>query len=118
MLNFEKYKDEILRRIKEGKNLRCVLHNLRTGKNECDYCVCNNCSIDSVKWLAEEYKPKIKLSKFEYDFIESCISSSSYFPTNLFNVWDVLKNLQRKGHFKNVNLKMSLKDILENAEVE
>lgn len=118
MLNIERYKDKILRQIKEGRNLKCVLHDLRTEKNECDYCTCNNCSIDSINWLADEYKPKIKLSKFEYDLVESCISSSSYLPKDLFYVWDVLMNLQKKGYFKNIDSKMSLHDIFVNAEVK
>lgn len=119
MLNFEKYRDEILKRIKDRENAGCVLYELRTKqKNGCEEDSCTNCFINSLKWLSERYKPRIKLSKFEYDLIESCISSSSYLPKDLFYVWDVLMNLQRKGYFENIDTKMSLHDIFVNAGVE
>lgn len=80
MINGEKYRDELLKFIKErdagsftfskgeeGKFWQC-------GGRRCSECGMSkersNCTVARLKWLLSEYKEPIKVSKLEYDILK------------------------------------------------
>lgn len=111
MKNIEKYKSQIAEMI-------LICH------KDCD---CRDCKfievcsqLETIKqienWFFEEYKGSIKLTQFEYDMLsitKECHPNLGKLEENLYYT-----NLQDKGYFKNVNLSMTAKEVLENCEVE
>lgn len=71
---------------------------------------------DFILWLKRPYqKPKVKLTKLEYDLIEYCHESDD--ECN-FNNWIYLNAMKEKGHFKGIsNDGMTLEEILNNCEI-
>lgn len=64
-------------------------------------------------WLLAEHKEPIKLTKFEYDLLESYINKGYY-----FNNFSELKEMRNKGYFKGIkDTSMMLREILKNCEV-
>lgn len=113
MTNLEYYKDEIKAKIKERNNIGCAFCLI---KNK--HCVCCSASdredilCNVVDWLLEEHKEHIKLKKSEYGLIK-------FYDENwrFYNI-DVLKFLQKQGHFKGItDTSITLKEILDNCEV-
>lgn len=69
---------------------------------------------EALKWLFEEYKEPIKLTRFEFDLIDT--NNQSHDRT--FESYATYKNMMGRGHFKNVNnVGLTLKQILENCEI-
>lgn len=71
-----------------------------------------NCHGEMIKWLASPYeKQTYKLTQFEYDLLQ-------HFSVD-FKLKDMglLKEMKEKGHFKNINGDVLIKDILESCEV-
>ena len=129
------WNDEMLEPVKEekkmrnidvilkDKNLNCngmctACYALKNG-NDCDGVACINCEFfmnkDCYKFLAEEYKPEIKLSKFEYDLLKTNDQPHS----RKFNSFATYRRMQEVGYFKNVtDTSMTIQDILDNCEIE
>lgn len=76
----------------------------------------NHSMNDFILWLKRPYqKPKVKLTKLEYDLIEYCHESDD--ECN-FNNWIYLNAMKEKGHFKGIsNDGMTLEEILNNCEI-
>lgn len=65
-------------------------------------------------WLLEEHKEPIKLTKFEYDLLK-CYQETKD-DGELVDHY-ILKEMQYKGHFQNVDYNLTIEEILENCEV-
>lgn len=93
----------------DGKVTQC----LGTGCSECDFN--GDCIEGKFKWLKQPYKkPTYKLTKFEFDLIQTyrdCHESCK------LSEFKQLIELKDKGHFKNINGDELIKDILANCEV-
>ena len=111
MKNIEKYYNEL--------NSSCLNPNCHWKKKirnqECVGIPCQECGSDFLQWLNQEYKEPIKLTQFEYDMLST---------TSKYHLWlGELKNglyyikMKEKGYFKNVDLSMTAKEVLENCEV-
>lgn len=133
------WNDEMLEPVKEEKKMRnidkilsdetllneaiCSACYIIKNGHDCDDCddcnvVCNKCEFSTnkncYKFLAEEYKPKIKLTKLEHDLLKIDVVRSSPFG----NYADYM-NLKNIGHFKGItDLSMTIQDILDNCEIE
>ena len=75
MLKIEKIKDEIKNFYDENNTLRCYLAQIATNQNYSVNCYrrdvnCSECLRLSLLELLEEYKKPVKLSKFEYEYLE------------------------------------------------
>ena len=112
--------DVILKDEKLNCNSMCTAcYRLKNG-NYCYYGVdCISCEFyknkNCYKFLAEEYKPKIKLNKFEYDLLRT--NGQSHL--RKFNSFATYRHMQEVGHFKNVtDTLMTIQDILDNCEIE
>ena len=121
MINLEYYKDEVAEVFrtdlpcnhieeidKYGNCEKCPFN--KKGANEnlyyCDY-------HKFIDWLLEENKEPIKLTKFEYDLLESYINKGYYF----YN-FSELKEMRNKGYFKGIkDTSMMIEEILDNCEV-
>lgn len=121
MLVLEKVLEEIEKNVVEVNNTKCALFCLLNDLklNTWDCSDCKECLKNSLKKLAEEYKePPIELTKFEYDLIVNCYDCDSYDPEDkLKNYW-IIKGMKQKGHFKDVDLHMTFKEVLENCVVK
>ena len=67
-----------------------------------------------IDWLLEEHKEPIKLTKFEYDLLK-CYQETK--DDGEFEDHYILKEMQYKGHFQDVDYNLTLKEILDNCEV-
>lgn len=66
MRNFDRYCDEIA-----YTNYKdCKIHHLRVGNESCDGENCIDCFIQNFKWLNEEFKEPIKLTKVQYEILK------------------------------------------------
>lgn len=120
MKNFEKFKKEIADLlVNSGCTKEIDCKECENGKM-CDLIKDNPDILE--KWFFEEYKEPIKLTQFEYDLLivhiscpyddedemkDTKLSSSSY----------IIEGMKKEGYFKNVDLEMTLKEVLENCEV-
>ena len=92
-----------------GKPMRCKdVH--------CDKCdFGGHCGGERLIWLASPYeKQKYKLSRFEYDLLNAYKVSGFL---NSIRNYSVLFELYEKGYFKDVDLKATIVEILDNCEV-
>lgn len=118
--NFEHYKDDIIEfcvddlAISKGKVVKCC----SIPCSECDFddknchCIGNH---GIMKWLKQPYKKlPYKLSQFEFDIIQTysdCNESCK------FSEFKQLIELKDKGYFKNINLDLTIHEILDNCKV-
>lgn len=80
MINGEKYRDELLKFIKERDAGSFTFSKVEEGKfwqcggRRCSECGMSkersNCTVARLKWLLSEYKEPIKVSKLEYDILK------------------------------------------------
>lgn len=114
--NFERYKDEIATvgfdfAIKDGEI------------TPCKDCYCSECRFDNsdvpcytkrMKWLFQEHKEKIRLTRFEYDLIKTFDRCKE---CCLLNEIECLKKLREKGYFNGIDPFTKVHEILDNCEV-
>lgn len=88
----------------------------------CDHIKCIDCELSKdrsrgchekvMNWLKQPRKdPAIKLTKFEYDLLQSIKHDYK------FKKMYLLRELKEKGHFQNVNDDDFIKDLLANYEI-
>lgn len=81
--------------------------------SECDFN--GDCIEKKFKWLKQPYKkPIYKLSRFEFDLLNSYKVSGMR--QSIFN-YSTLLGLQEKGYFKDINTSIPIYEILDNCEV-
>lgn len=116
--NFEHYKDLIL---------DCCIDHLAVVKGipkSCTKIDCNDCDFLTIQkecceiakdWLNQPYKKlTYKLNKFEFDLIQTyrdCHESCK------LSEFKQLIELKDKGYFKDINLDLTIHEILDNCEV-
>ena len=93
----------------DGRVTQC----LDTVCSECDFN--HDCIEGKFKWLKQPYKkPPYKLSKFEFDIIQTyrdCHESCK------FSEFKQFIELKGKGYFKGIDLDLKIHEILANCEV-
>lgn len=67
-----------------------------------------------IEWLLAEHKEPIKLTKFEYDLLK-CYQETK--DDGEFEDHYILKEMQYKGHFQDVDYNLTIEEILDNCEV-
>lgn len=93
----------------DGRVTQC----LGTGCSECDFN--GDCIEGKFKWLKQPYeKPKYKLTKFEFDLIQTYRNCHESCKLSEFKQ---LIELKDKGYFKDINLDLTIHKILDNCEV-
>ena len=114
--NLDHFKQEILEKglwnlaVVKGRPKRCD----RTKCIDCELSKdrSRGCHEKVMDWLKKPYqKPAYKLTKFEFDLLQ--IYSSIY----KFKVCNSLMVMKEKGYFKDVDLKATIVEILDNCEV-
>lgn len=71
-----------------------------------------------VDWLLEEHKEKIKLTEFEHDVLKAFTKLPSYVEGDKIENFSTLQELCSGGWFGSIYENLSIKEILENCEVE
>lgn len=107
MTYLEKYKEVIENIDTNQYSFDCELRRILF-KDEYD-CDCDVCLKKTLLKLMEEYNEPVKLSQFEYDFINIIDEHNPYHMV-------IFKKLQGIGYFKNVG-KKSIDEVLKNCEV-
>lgn len=115
--NYEHYKDQIIEdgiwnlALVNGKPKRC--RNVYC--NDCDFKTSSECKKKLEEWLKHPYRnPPYKLSKFEFDIIQTYRDCNT---DCKLSERSTLRELKNKGYFKNVDKNELIKDIIENCEV-
>lgn len=116
--NFEHYKDIIL---------DCCIDHLAVVKGipkPCSKIDCNDCDFLTIQkdcheiakdWLKQPYKKlTYKLTKFEFDLIQTYRNCHESCKLSEFKQ---LIELKDKGYFKDINLDLTIHEILDNCEV-
>lgn len=115
--NYEHFKDEIIENtgfqfaLVDGKPSKC------SGVRclDCGFSTGDGCSEKIKEWLKSPYeKQKYKLSRFEYDLLNAYKVSGIL---NSIRNYSALFELYEKGYFKDVDLKATIVEILDNCEV-
>lgn len=103
MLNIEKYKDEIKAELEKDKTLGCVVNKLMG--NTCDdYPKCNDCFLEALDWLLQEYKEPI-LNDKEKVIIKDIIKAFEPFGKKLKYITKFSWNIETKGYYLNFEYK-------------
>lgn len=118
MTNLEFYKDEIYemqRDLFENKDI-CVAYGVGAAicKVYTKYTGLNAFMPMVLDWLLAEHKEPIKLTKFEYDLLK-CYQETK--DDGEFEDHYILKEMQYKGYFQDVDYNLTIEEILENCEV-
>ena len=128
MTNLEYYKDEFVYMLNDD-NYQPLLCNyfekilIYSDCSCCPFCTKDETGCDYQKfvdWLLEEHREPIKLTKFEYDLLESLYRSAEdrFLYMGVFKYHAILRKLKGLGHFKGVkDDDMTLDRILDNCEV-
>lgn len=115
--NYEHFKDEIIENtgfqfaLVDGKPSKC------SGVRclDCGFSTGYGCSEKIKEWLKSPCeKQKYKLSRFEYDLLNAYKVSGIL---NSIRNYSALFELHEKGYFKDVDLKATIVEILDNCEV-
>ncbi|MDY5435664.1 hypothetical protein [Peptostreptococcus porci] len=117
MTNLEFYKDEIyeMQRDLFDKGL-CISDSIGVA-------ICNVCKKQTglsafmpmvLDWLLEEHKEPIKLKQWEYDLLK-CYQETK--DDGEFVDHYILKEMQYKGYFQNIDYNLTIEEILDNCEV-
>ena len=115
--NYEHFKDEIIENsdlcfaLADGKPCQCS----DISCSECGFSTGYGCSEKIKEWLNKPYeKTKYKLTKFEFDLIQTyrdCHESCK------ISEFKQLIELKDKGYFKCIDHDTKIQDVLKNCEV-
>lgn len=109
IIELEKHKETNLEHYWKKLSIGFLSHNNEAYENYRKQCMA------LFDWLLapyEEPKPKYKLSKFEYDFLE-CLKGQK---TDQ-RIYYIFKSMCEKGYFKDIPTSVTINDIIENCEV-
>ena len=113
MTNLEYYKDEIKEEFLKHHYLGDVVYRVASNNG---YKIYRNSEddINLIDWLLEEHKEPIKLKKWEKDLLK-CYQETK--DDGEFEDHYILKEMQYKGYFQNVDYNLTIEEILDNCEV-
>lgn len=110
MKNFERYEAEIKEAI-EYNNAISVLAKLMNLK-------CGVVGLyNAINWLYEEYEPPIELTQLEYDLLKVATKHKEYSVNDRLHVYEYINILASAGYFKDVNLALTIKEVLDRAVI-
>ena len=121
MTNLEFYKDEINKCIENGSGELATVY-MRVGQGFNDFSkryvqYYPHNSLAFVDWLLEEHKEPIKLKQFEKDLLECYTYVDNSWNGRILHENYTIRYMCDKGYFKNVDLNMTFREVLDNCEV-
>ena len=82
---------------------------------------CDRCEFDStikiLEYLNEEYEPPIELTQLEYDLLKVATKHKEYSVNDRLHVYEYINILASAGYFKDVNLALTIKKVLDRAVI-
>lgn len=115
--NLDHYKDEII----ENCDLSLALFDRKPCKcssvkcSDCGFSTGHGCSEKIKEWLKKTYeKQTYKLSRFENDLLKSYVEGN--LRKCMFKDISALMKMKEKGHFKDIDLDLTIYEILDNCE--
>lgn len=126
MTNLEFYKDELKRYIKNNPKEVSFKSDMigeafTLFSEERIDIWCNDEWAESqhfIDWLLEEHREPIKLTRWEYDLIKSYTDIDEAWNGRILHECHVIRKMCNEGYFKNVDLNMTFREVLDNCEVE
>lgn len=124
-----KYIEKILEDIENGKQLKVnirpfcrYLYNYRYGcdcqvnNKQCKHCILDD-TLNVIRALNQDVPDKFILTQFEYDLLINCRETTDYNENDIIENYWIIEGMKQKGYFKNIELSMNFKEVLENCEV-
>lgn len=124
-----KYIEKILEDIENGKQLKVnirpfcrYLYNYRYGcdcqvnNKQCKHCILDD-TLNVIRALNQDVPDKFILTQFEYDLLINCKGATDYNENDIIKNYWIIEGMKQKGYFKNIELSMNFKEVLENCEV-
>lgn len=68
-----------------------------------------------MEWMLKPFKRKYQLTQFEYDLLQSYVEGN--LRKCMFKDISALMRMKEKGHFKDIDLDLTIYEILDNCEV-
>lgn len=115
MTNLEKFKDEIRKVYLEKGYLGDAVFNVAI-RNGYKYSI-NHRNDQLLDWLLQEYKEPIKLKQWEYDLIKTYTDIDEAWNGRILHECYKIRKMGNEGYFKNVDLNMTFREVLDNCEV-
>lgn len=117
MKNYEFYKDKL----STGEMICVSAFICRHGEN-CKDIECSNCAfyenLDlSLHVLFDEHKEQVKLKRWEYNLMKSYTDMDEAWNGRILHECYVIRKMCNEGYFKNVDLNMTFREVLDNCEV-
>ena len=124
MTNLEFYKDELKRYIKNNPKEVSFKSDMigeafTLFSEERIDIWCNDEWAESqhfIDWLLEEHREPIKLTRWEYDLIKSYTDIDEAWNGRILHECYVIRKMCNEGYFKNVDLNMTFREVLDNCE--
>lgn len=91
-------------------------------REECQsYSRCDCCEFDItiniLEYLNKEYEPPIELTQLEYDLLKVATKHKEYSVNDRLHVYEYINILASNGYFKDVNLALTIKEVLDRAVI-
>lgn len=114
MKNIEKHFDKLKDILEKSGSMHCPIYCFRTGNSDCSGLSCDDCFIESLAWLNEEYHEPIKLTKFEYDLLKTNDQSHQ----RSIGSYKTYVNMKNAGYYNGIKCwDMPIESILNHCEV-
>ena len=117
MTNLEYCKEFIERNSSFCQNAHILKYKKGCGlKKRCGDCEFRN--VDKcLEIMLAEHKEPIKLTQTEKDLLKSFADVDEGWNSRVLNESYIIRNMRHKGYFKNVDLSMTFREVLDNCEV-
>ncbi|WP_300628150.1 hypothetical protein [uncultured Thomasclavelia sp.] len=83
---------------------------------------CDCCEFDStikiLEYLNKEYEAPIELTQLEYDLLKVATKHKEYSVNDRLHIYEYINILASNGYFKDVNLALTIKEVLDRAVVK
>ena len=85
--------------------------------HDCFYCEFSNI-LKMLEYLNKEYEPPIELTQLEYNLLKVATKHKEYSVNDRLHVYEYINILASAGYFKDVNLALTIKEVLDRAVVK
>lgn len=112
--NLEHYKDDLMRIAEDCEEydegiIGWVKFAMERGMDRHS----SNRMVELVNWMLSTYKPRYKLSRFEYDLLRT--NNMPHY--RAIGSYATYVNMRNVGYFKNIDFNLTIDDVLNNCEV-
>ena len=85
--------------------------------NACHSCEFNK-FVDVLNFLNRDYYQEYEISQYDYDVLDCVRSTNLIYKKSRFKDFEMLVRMKEKGHFKNINKNVLIKDLLKRLVIK